>query len=550
MFWWSGNEIDNNCTKCKDNYLFISDSLYKNNCYERCQYFYYFNETNDYICTDNCSGSYDKLITQKNKCVDNCQNDPIYKYEYNKICYEQCPNGTNYSEIDGICIEIKNIETTFIINKDISSTSGTFFNSHISTILEKTTSLNEFIVTTGNFIKDIFNKTSLSTYIDGEAIENEKRSSSSYISEYSTFSRVTNTLTNIQNSIPISLINQAVISTNYKSYSNMEITQYISQNEFNYKTNFVFTGNNEDIYQDIIAHVIQNYDASKGKELAFQANDNFSFHITNSENELDALKGKNNSTNKFSVIDLGECENLLKNYYKINKNLSLIIMKFEKVTNISTERSLQYEVYEPNNKTKLNLSICNNLTIDIYVPVILSEKIQHLYDELKDMGYDLFDINSPFYQDICTPYKSNDGTDVPLNDRINYYYNNDETSCQANCKFSDYLIESQYLKCDCDITNSEINTQEATKFNAKSIYESFFSVLKYSNYKVLKCSKLTFTLNSITHNIGSIFTIIYFLVFFAFFLIFILKGIAQLKTEISKILFKNQKKKSIINQYI
>ena len=150
------------------------------------------------------------------------------------------------------------------------------------------------------------------------------------------------------------------------------------------------------------------------------------------------------------------------------------------------------------------------------------------------MGYDLFDINSPFYQDICTPYKSSDGTDVLLNDRVNYYYNNEETSCQSNCKFSDYLMESQYLKCDCDITNSEINTQETTKFSAKSIYESFFSVLKYSNYKVLKCSKLTFTLNSITHNIGSIFAIIYFLIFFVFFLIYILKGITQLKTEISK----------------
>ena len=27
------------------------------------------------------------------------------------------------------------------------------------------------------------------------------------------------------------------------------------------------------------------------------------------------------------------------------------------------------------------------------------------------MGYDLFNINSPFYQDICTPYTSNDGND-------------------------------------------------------------------------------------------------------------------------------------------
>ena len=218
-------------------------------------------------------------------------------------------------------------------------------------------------------------------------------------------------------------------------------------------------------------------------------------------------------------------------------------MKFEKISNISTERSLQYEVYEPYHKTKLNLSICENITIDVYVPVVLSEKMQNLFDELKDMGYDLFDLNSPFYQDICTPYKSSDGTDVPLSDRINSFYNNDETSCQSNCKFSDYLIESQYLKCDCDITNSEINTQETKKFNAKSIYQSFFSVLKYSNYKVLKCAKLTFTKKSLTSNIGSILTIVYFLIYLIFLTIYFVKGISQLKTEITKTVIKNQEKK-------
>ena len=217
-------------------------------------------------------------------------------------------------------------------------------------------------------------------------------------------------------------------------------------------------------------------------------------------------------------------------------------MKFEKITNISSERSIQYEVYEPYTKQKLNLSICDDITINIYIPVILSEKMLNLYNELKDMGYDLFDINSPFYQDICTPYKSSDGTDVILSDRINYYYNNEETTCQANCKFSDYLMESQYLKCDCDITNSEINTQDTQKFTAKSIYESFFAVLKYSNYKVLKCSKLTFTINSITRNLGSIISIIYFLIYFVFLIIYFIKGISQLKAEITKTIIENSKK--------
>ena len=179
--------------------------------------------------------------------------------------------------------------------------------------------------------------------------------------------------------------------------------------------------------------------------------------------------------------------------------------------------------------TKLNLSICSNLTIEIYTPLIISDKLQNLHYELKEMGYNLFDINSQFYQDICTPYKSSEGTDILLSDRINYIYNNEETTCQSNCKFSNYLIEEQYLKCDCDIKNSEIsiNNNDNNKFNAKSIYESFYSVLKYSNYKVLKCYNLVLKLDSLTKNIGSIITIVYSLVFIIFLIIYASKGINQ-----------------------
>ena len=88
------------------------------------------------------------------------------------------------------------------------------------------------------------------------------------------------------------------------------------------------------------------------------------------------------------------------------------MIKFEKITNISKERILQYEIYEPYNKTKLNLSLCDNTSISIYSPVILSNKLTQLYKEIENMGYDLFDINSAFYQDICIPFKSPSGTDV------------------------------------------------------------------------------------------------------------------------------------------
>jgi hypothetical protein len=115
--------------------------------------------------------------------------------------------------------------------------------------------------------------------------------------------------------------------------------------------------------------------------MSYNGEKNYSFHITSSDNELELLEGKSNNTNKFSIVDLRKCENKLKSVYNINKNSSLIIIKYEKITNISSERTLQYEVYEPYNKTKLNLSLCDQ-NIEIYVPVILSEKMQHIYIEL------------------------------------------------------------------------------------------------------------------------------------------------------------------------
>ena len=100
------------------------------------------------------------------------------------------------------------------------------------------------------------------------------------------------------------------------------------------------------------------------------------------------------------------------------------------------------------NKTRLNLSICKDIPIDIYIPLELSDELSELYNELKDLGYNLFDINDKFYQDICTPYKSSNNTDILLSDRINDYYYNNETQCQPGCIFLNYSYESQNLKCN------------------------------------------------------------------------------------------------------
>ena len=96
-----GNIKDNKCLECYSNYIKIN-----NNCYNKCNFFYFFNFLEEYQCTqfNFCPDDYDKLIKEKNQCIDDCNKDNIYKYEYNKICYIKCPDETKISN-NNICIE-------------------------------------------------------------------------------------------------------------------------------------------------------------------------------------------------------------------------------------------------------------------------------------------------------------------------------------------------------------------------------------------------------------------------------------------------------------
>ena len=167
----------------------------------------------------------------------------------------------------------------------------------------------------------------------------------------------------------------------------------------------------------------------------------------------------------------------------------------------------------------------------------LSEETKQLYNQIKESGYDMFNINDPFYQDICTPYDSQSGTDILLEDRINYIYNNDDTQCQSNCHFSYYFIESHYMQCTCS-TNKDTNDNnlKKDKFSSKKIYESFYDVLKYSNYNILKCYKIIMNIKILKYNIGCIITFAFFCYFIICIILYILKGLNPLKSKLGMVL--------------
>ena len=182
-----------------------------------------------------------------------------------------------------------------------------------------------------------------------------------------------------------------------------------------------------------------------------------------------------NNIINISIIDLGECEKRLKDEYKLKDSDYLIILKNENISKKVSEKNIKFEVYEPYNKTKLNLSFCQNTTINTYIQLELSKEKKQIYEHMRELGYDMFNINDPFYQDICTPFDSPNGTDILLSDRINYIYYNDETQCQSNCNLSSISVESKFINCTCS-TNEDItyeNNQIDDKFNAKKFMKVF-----------------------------------------------------------------------------
>ena len=83
-------------------------------------------------------------------------------------------------------------------------------------------------------------------------------------------------------------------------------------------------------------------------------------------------------------------------------------------------------------------------------------------------------------------------------------------------------------------TSKDISLKKIDKFSAKKIYESFFDVLKYSNYETLKCYKLAFSKNIFKNNKGNIIILLFFLIYLVGVIMYIIKGITPLKNKYKK----------------
>ena len=334
----------------------------------------------------------------------------------------------------------------------------------------------------------------------------------------------------ISNSI-ISDINKNIIPSEYDSTSNKNIfitekLSYINNissdnfltNKYNLSITDILTNNyrisieelmndkfkdinlsNEQLkklYEDIKEYIIKEYN---GDNIIINTN-NVNIQISN----IDAQK----YSKELSNIDLGECGKILKEKYCRKENDSLIMLKFDIKPENETSTYVQYEIYEPLSQVSLKLEECSKNKISIDVPIELDPEIEGLYKWLIEYGYNLFDPNDTFYNDICATYTTQNKTDILLYDRrMDIYQSTVNISlCQDGCDFQSYNTITKKAKCDCFIQNNKIKTDiSELKFDKNEMIEQFYETLHNSNFRVLKCYKLVFNFKVFKKNIGCIF---------------------------------------------
>ena len=224
--------------------------------------------------------------------------------------------------------------------------------------------------------------------------------------------------------------------------------------------------------------------------------------------QLSTLEEQMNQENSnVSNIDLGDCENILRTKNNLGEDEVLIVYKTDiKSSDLSTTY-VTYEVYD-SSLNKLNLDVCSDTQITINVPVHLGESLDNLAKSLSDSGYNLFNENDSFYNDICATYTNENGTDMLLSDRKSDIYSatQNQSICQTDCQLESYNSTTKKAKCNCDVvTNQVITTLKIDNlFNKKEIAKSFYDTLANSNFQVMKCFKLVLDFSSILKNYGEI----------------------------------------------
>ena len=313
----------------------------------------------------------------------------------------------------------------------------------------------------------------------------------------------------------------------YKSIKTNECKKICSYNEFINEICYInnLTKNNIINITEHFRNLITKLEVNENTNIIINGH-NVNYQIVSSE-VIDENKNKN-----VTIIDFDKCEEKLKNLFDIDY---ILILQLDVFLSNSTNIVMKYEVYNPYTLERLDLSVCDDMTIDVYLPYSIPDEDLDLYIKLKELGYDLYNPNDSFYHDVCTPFTSNNKTDILLSDRRLDFYKN-ITFCEEGCTYKSYDYFYKKVECECKIKNEIDNNIDNIKFYGNLLISTFYKIETFTNIKVLKCFKLVFSALGQTKNIGSYIFIILNLIYIILMILFYKNGKNQLFNIINTII--------------
>jgi len=489
-------------------------SIYKYICED---YSIYYNEN----CTDNISLLEDfKRLSERNyieKCTSEikyinlnfeCDNY-IYKtfelkcsekYPYEMVDIHQCVEHCDENSLsNGKCIlNYKNPYTNSITEKITDSDSYEVINKKTDIISNKIE--NKDITT--YIITNIYETTN----IESDKSINSDINNITYLNDFHSDYQTNNKFININS------IDDTIISLpEQKIY---DLLNEILNEKRNNNINYI-----ENIFSDSSINSILDNIINGDKDITISNNDTL-IQITSTDNQ------RNNKNDNISTINLGECENTLKRIYKIDPDKSLLILKIDNFIIGSKIPVIQYVVYHPDNKSKLNLSFCKN-KVEINIPVLIDENNLYKYEQ-----------DSDYYNDRCYSNVSDNGKDKSIDYRRKEFIKNNMSLCESECDYKGYNYETKNSKCECEIKN-EISIFNI-KIDTERLYNQFTG-LTSSNIDIINCYYLLFIKENYIYNIGFYIILFIIILFCICTIIFIFKGYKSLVQKIDIIIKNNHR---------
>ena len=303
---------------------------------------------------------------------------------------------------------------------------------------------------------------------------------------------------------------------------NLCVTKYIS-NETNSENKIkdkIIDKKFESIENSLTSDNYNTSNLDNGKTEVIK-DEKFTITLTTTENQ------KSTKNTNMTTIDLGPCEKLLKDYYKMKDDELLYMKQIEVYQEGLNIPIIQYDVYAKLNRdnlVKLNLTVCQKEKVDISIKVEISDDIDKL------------NISSPYYNDICYIDENNDGVDISIKDRKTDYVENNKAVCQEDCLFTEYDYDNQKAKCSCSIKETPKSFSEMN-INKTKLYENFVDFKNIVNLNILICYRELFSRKGVLYNIGCYIIIPIIIFYFICLIIFYKRDKFIIKKSIKKIKF-------------